>query len=128
MNETGLGYLRLGQPSPQLSGGEAQRVKLAYELGKASSGRTLYVLDEPTTGRHDEDVARLIGALRRIVARGDTVVVIEHNLEVIAAADHVIDLGPGGGDAGGAIVAQGPPRTIAKVAASATGQALRRRL
>jgi len=123
--ETDLGYLRLGQPSPELSGGEAQRVKLAHELAKPSGGQTLYVLDEPTTGLHRSDVGRLAGALRRLVERGDTVVVVEHNLDVIARADWVIDLGPEGGAEGGRVVARGAPSTLAERAKTLTEIALR---
>ncbi len=112
--ELGLGYLTLGQPSPTLSGGEAQRVKLAQELSRPSNGRNLYVLDEPTTGLHAADVDKLISTLQSLVDRGDTVVVVEHQLDVIASADHIIDLGPEAGDQGGRIVAQGPPQEILK--------------
>jgi excinuclease ABC subunit A len=127
MADVGLGYLALGQPATHLSGGEAQRLKLVTELGKGGrEGRTLYVLDEPTTGLHGEDVDRLVAVLRRLVDRGDTVIAIEHDLDVIASADHVIDLGPEGGDAGGRVVAQGSPATIAKAwKKSHTGAALR---
>ncbi|OFW66686.1 MAG: excinuclease ABC subunit A [Actinobacteria bacterium RBG_16_68_21] len=123
--DVGLGYVRLGQPAPTLSGGEAQRVKLASELGKRSTGSTFYILDEPTTGLHFEDVRKLLGVLQRLVDGGNTVLVIEHNLDVIKSADWVIDLGPEGGDEGGRIVAQGPPEAIGAVSESYTGKFLR---
>ncbi|HKF44794.1 MAG TPA: excinuclease ABC subunit UvrA, partial [Thermoanaerobaculia bacterium] len=126
--DVGLGYIQLGQSSTTLSGGEAQRVKLAKELARRSTGRTLYLLDEPTTGLHFDDIKKLLGVLRSLTERGNTVVVIEHNLDVIRSADWIIDLGPEGGDAGGRIVAQGTPEQVAAVRPSYTGQFLRRAL
>ena len=126
--DVGLGYVRLGQPSTTLSGGEAQRIKLATELSKRSTGRTIYVLDEPTTGLHVADVARLIDILNRLTDAGNTVLVIEHNLHVIKVADHIIDLGPEGGDAGGSIVFTGTPEDCARCAESYTGQFLKKEL
>jgi excinuclease ABC subunit A len=125
LESVGLGYIRLGQPATTLSGGEAQRVKLATELSKTQTGRTLYLLDEPTTGLHFEDVKMLLGVLNRLVDKGNTVVVIEHNPDVIKSADHIIDLGPEGGDAGGQVVACGSPRQVARVRRSYTGTMLR---
>jgi excinuclease ABC subunit A len=123
--DVGLGYVKLGQPAPTLSGGEAQRVKLASELGKRSTGRTFYILDEPTTGLHFEDVRKLLGVLQRLVDAGNTIVVIEHNLDVVKSADWIIDLGPEGGEEGGRIVAQGSPGAVAAVPESYTGKFLR---
>ena len=125
MSDVGLGYLQLGQPATTLSGGEAQRVKLAKELGRRSTGRTLYLLDEPTTGLHLADTARLLLVLQRLVDAGNTVVVVEHNLDVVKAADWVIDLGPEGGAAGGRLVAEGTPEQVAGVEESYTGRFLR---
>ena len=122
--DVGLGYVRLGQPAPTLSGGEAQRVKLASELAKRSTGHTMYILDEPTTGLHFEDIRKLLTVLSRLVDQGNTVLVIEHNLDVIKTADWIVDLGPEGGSGGGTIVAEGPPEHIATVPHSHTGQFL----
>jgi excinuclease ABC subunit A len=123
--DVGLGYIHLGQSATTLSGGEAQRVKLAAELSKRDTGRTFYILDEPTTGLHFEDVRMLMTVLHRLVDRGNTVLVIEHNLDVIKTADWIIDLGPEGGQRGGDVVAAGTPEDVADVAASYTGQYLR---
>ncbi len=125
LSDVGLGYLQLGQPATTLSGGEAQRVKLAKELGRRGAGRTLYLLDEPTTGLHLSDTARLLGVLQRLVDAGNTMVVVEHNLEVVKVADWVIDLGPEGGVAGGKLIAQGAPEQVAQTPGSYTGQYLR---
>jgi excinuclease ABC subunit A len=124
--DVGLGYITLGQSATTLSGGEAQRVKLSRELSKRDTGRTLYLLDEPTTGLHFEDIKRLLEVLNHLVALDNTVVVIEHNLDVIKTADYVIDLGPGGGDKGGYLVGAGTPEEVSRISASYTGQFLRR--
>ncbi len=123
--DVGLGYVRLGQSAPTLSGGEAQRVKLSSELAKRNTGHTIYLLDEPTTGLHFEDVRRLLTVLSRLVDQGNTVLVIEHNLDVIKTADWIVDLGPEGGSGGGRVVAEGTPEDVAKVAGSHTGRFLR---
>ena len=123
--EVGLGYIKLGQPATTLSGGEAQRVKLATELSKRSTGKTIYILDEPTTGLHTYDVQKLIEVLQKLVDAGNTVVVIEHNLDVLKTADWVIDLGPEGGDRGGTLVAAGTPEELVKIPESYTGQYLK---
>ena len=128
LEEVGLGYIKLGQPSTQLSGGEAQRVKLASELTKRSTGKTLYILDEPTTGLHFADVDKLLSVLDKLVDAGNTVVVIEHNLDVIKRADHIIDLGPDGGSRGGTIVTTGTPEEVAECPQSYTGQFLKKLL
>ena len=125
LSDVGLGYMRLGQPSTTLSGGEAQRVKLATELSRRATGKTIYLLDEPTTGLHAADVDRLIRVLQRLTETGNTVLVIEHNLDVIKVADRIIDLGPEGGDEGGNIVAEGTPEQVAACEASYTGQYLK---
>ncbi len=126
LNDVGLGYMRLGQPATTLSGGEAQRVKLATELSRRATGRTMYILDEPTTGLHFADVERLLSVLQRLVDAGNTVVVIEHNLDVIKSADWIIDLGPAGGDAGGRVIAEGTPEDVAENEESFTGHFLKR--
>ena len=126
INDVGLGYIKLGQSATTLSGGEAQRVKLATELSKRSTGKTCYILDEPTTGLHSYDVDKLIKILQRLRSAGNTVIVIEHNLDVIKVADWIVDLGPEGGDGGGTIVATGTPETIAQCEASYTGQFLKK--
>ena len=123
-----LGYIHLGQAATTLSGGEAQRVKLATELSRRSTGRTIYILDEPTTGLHIADVHKLLEVLQRLVEAGDSVVVIEHNLDVIKTADYIIDLGPEGGDKGGTLVACGTPEEVAKVKESYTGQYVKQAL
>ena len=128
LKDVGLGYIKLGQPAPTLSGGEAERVKLAKELQRKATGKTLFVLDEPTTGLHSDDIKRLLAILQKIVDNKDTVVVIEHNLDVIKVADYIIDLGPEGGEGGGTIVATGTPEKIAKVKESYTGQFLNKLL
>ena len=123
--DVGLGYIQLGQSSTTISGGEAQRMKLAKELSKRQTGRTLYILDEPTTGLHFDDIRKLLMVLRRLVDHGNTVIVIEHQLDVIRSADWIVDLGPEGGDLGGEVVCTGTPERVAAVEASHTGRALR---
>jgi excinuclease ABC subunit A len=125
LDAVGLGYIRIGQPATTLSGGEAQRVKLSRELSKRATGKTLYILDEPSTGLHAMDVKRLIDVLQQLVDNGNTVVVIEHNLDIIKVADHLIDLGPEGGDGGGEVIAVGTPEEVALVDHSYTGHYLR---
>ena len=126
--DVGLSYIRLGQPATTLSGGEAQRIKLASELSKKGQGQSLYLLDEPTTGLHFADLEKLIHVFRRLVEKGNTIIVIEHNLDVIKNADYIIDLGPEGGDGGGTIVATGTPYQVSQVPNSYTGQYLAREL
>ncbi|MEP6775553.1 MAG: excinuclease ABC subunit UvrA, partial [Chloroflexota bacterium] len=126
--DVGLGYVRCGQPATTLSGGEAQRIKLAAELSRKATGKTLYILDEPTTGLHFADIEKLLHVLQRLTDQGNTILVIEHNLDVIKTADWVIDLGPEGGDAGGEVVAIGTPEEVAEAQESYTGQFLRRAL
>ena len=128
LEDVGLGYIHLGQAATTLSGGEAQRVKLATELSRRSTGRTVYILDEPTTGLHIADVHKLLDVLQRLVEGGDSVIVIEHNLDVIKVADYIIDLGPEGGDKGGTLVASGTPEKVAKVKKSYTGQYIKQEL
>ena len=123
-----MGYITLGQSATTLSGGEAQRIKLAKELSKKSTGKTFYMLDEPTTGLHFHDIKRLIDVLDQLVNQGNTVVVIEHNLDVIKCSDHIIDLGPGGGHEGGQVIATGTPEAIAKIKESKTGKYLKKAL
>lgn len=123
--EVGLGYIRLGQPATTFSGGEAQRIKLATELSRRSTGKTLYILDEPTTGLHSADVKKLLHILQQLVEGGNSMIIIEHNLDVIKTADYIIDMGPEGGLGGGIVVAEGTPEEIAKVATSFTGQYLK---
>jgi excinuclease ABC subunit A len=124
----GLGYIKLGQSATTLSGGEAQRIKLARELSKRETGRTVYILDEPTTGLHFADIQRLLDILHRLTDRGNTILVIEHNLEVIKSADYIIDLGPEGGEEGGWVVATGTPEEVARASRSYTGQFLKKKL
>jgi excinuclease ABC subunit A len=124
LNDVGLGYMRLGQPATTLSGGEAQRVKLAAELSKVATGRTLYILDEPTTGLHFADIQRLLEVLQRLVSAGNSVIVIEHNVDVIKISDRIIDLGPEGGEEGGLVIASGTPEQVAAAPESYTGQFL----
>ncbi|HET7630589.1 MAG TPA: excinuclease ABC subunit UvrA, partial [Candidatus Saccharimonadales bacterium] len=128
LREVGLGYIRLGQPATTFSGGEAQRIKLATELSRRATGKTLYILDEPTTGLHSADVKRLLSVLQQLVATGNSMVIIEHNLDVIKSADHIIDMGPEGGDKGGQVVAEGTPEQVAKNPASYTGKYLKKLL
>jgi len=126
--DVGLSYIRLGQPSTELSGGEAQRIKLATELSRRGTGKTVYILDEPTTGLHFADVHKLVNILRRLSDSGNTVIVIEHNLDVIKTADYIIDMGPEGGDGGGTVIAEGTPEQVAAMPHSYTGQYLRKML
>jgi len=128
LEEVGLGYITLGQSAVTLSGGEAQRVKLSTELAKKDTGKTFYILDEPTTGLHFEDIQQLLKVLQKLVDRGNTVLVIEHNMDVIKVADHIIDLGPEGGDGGGRILFEGTPEELLKVKDSYTGQFLKTEL
>ena len=123
--DVGLGYIKIGQPATTLSGGEAQRVKLATELSRRPTGKTVYILDEPTTGLHIADVHRLIEVLQKLVDTGNTVIVIEHNLDLIKTADHIIDLGPEGGDKGGTVIAEGTPEQVAETPGSYTGEYIR---
>ena len=126
--DVGLGYVKLGQPSTELSGGEAQRIKLATELSRVSTGRTIYILDEPTTGLHFADVQKLVNILHKLVDNGNSVIVIEHNLDVIKTADYIIDMGPEGGSGGGSVVAQGTPEEVAACGESYTGAYIKKML
>jgi len=128
LEDVGLGYIHLGQSATTLSGGEAQRVKLATELTKRATGKTFYILDEPTTGLHFDDIQKLLEVLQRLVDKGNTVLVIEHNLDVLKCVDHVIDMGPDGGGGGGLIIAEGTPEEVAQVETSYTGQYLKKML
>ena len=128
LNDVGLSYIRLGQPSTELSGGEAQRIKLATELSRRGTGKTIYILDEPTTGLHFADVHKLVEILRRLSDGGNTVVVIEHNLDVIKSADYLIDIGPEGGEGGGRVIAEGTPEKVAENPESYTGRYVKRYL
>jgi excinuclease ABC subunit A len=128
LNEVGLGYITLGQHATTLSGGEAQRVKLSEELSKKDTGKTIYILDEPTTGLHFQDIKKLMGVLQKLTDKGNTILIIEHNLDVIKVSDHVIDVGPEGGSKGGFIIAEGTPEKVAKVKESYTGQFLKMEL
>ena len=128
LNDVGLSYIKLGQPSTELSGGEAQRIKLATELSKRGTGKTIYVLDEPTTGLHFADVHKLVDILRKLSDGGNTVIVIEHNLDVIKTADYIIDMGPEGGDKGGTVIAKGTPEEVAACPQSYTGQYVKKYL
>ena len=126
LHDVGLGYIELGQSANTFSGGEAQRVKLAYELARPARAENIYIMDEPTTGLHFDDVKKLIDVIQRLVERGDTVIIIEHNLDVIKCADYIVDLGQDGGDKGGSVIASGTPEDVARVENSYTGQALRK--
>lgn len=128
LNDVGLGYITLGQHATTLSGGEAQRVKLSEELSKKDTGKTLYILDEPTTGLHFQDIRKLLDVVQKLADKGNTILIIEHNLDVIKVADHIIDLGPEGGKGGGRIVAEGTPEKVAKVKGSFTGYFLKKEL
>lgn len=128
INEVGLGYIRLGQPATTFSGGEAQRIKLATELSRRSTGKTLYILDEPTTGLHTADVKKLLEILQKLVDGGNSMIIIEHNLEVIKCADWIIDMGPEGGQGGGTVIAQGTPEDVARTPESFTGKYLKKLL
>jgi excinuclease ABC subunit A len=128
LGDVGLGYLQLGQPATTLSGGEAQRIKLARELSKRGTGRTVYILDEPTTGLHFADIQRLLDVLNKLTDRGNTVIVIEHNMEVIKSADYIIDLGPEGGEKGGEVVGCGTPEELIRIPRSYTGQFLKKKI